>query len=448
MLENVALGLSDVLNPFQELFLTKTHPVSQKALSYIRGLFKSEKNRANCTSISASLGEFDHQSLNHLLTESPWSHTEVLEELSIKVGELFKEGQEVALLFDEVGFRKKGKHSACVGRQYLGCIGKHDNGQVAVVAGLSQGKHYCPVDVQLFMPESWEDDHQRRQKAKIPDHIHHRTKPQMALQMALDFKKRGIGFDYLGFDALYGSSFELIETLDQEAIRFIGDVKDNLQVYLTEPVFAIPKKPEGRPGRGHKLPVADQTTCSLRQYAHSLKLENDFEQIAFRDGTKQRIRALFHQKQVWICTDKQKGTLLKLQLIIRKDADAKVKYSFCNMHQDSLHQIAARQGQRVFVERIFEEGKNEIGMGDYQVRSWEGFHKHMTLCFLAFYYVAFQKVRYEEELPLTAPVVRKLVASTIVSRWQSLDSTMELCLVHLHRYHHQIQQNLIRDSVT
>jgi len=448
VLENVALGLDQALSPFKEFFITKTHPVSQKALSYIRGLFKSEKNRANCTSISDSLGEFDHQSIHHLLTESPWSHTEVLEGLSVKAGELFKADQEVALLFDEVGFRKKGKHSACVGRQYLGCIGKHDNGQVAVVAGLSQDRHYCPVDVRLFMPESWEDDHQRRRKAKIPDHIHHRTKPQMALQMALDFKRRGIGFDYLGFDALYGSSFDLIETLDKEGISFIGDVKDNVRVYLTKPGFAIPEKPEGGPGRGHRLPVADQPTSSLRQYTDSLNLENDFGQIAFRDGTKQRIKALFHQKQVWICTDKQKGALLKLQLIIRKDPDGKVKYSFCNMHQDSLPRIAARQGQRVFVERIFEEGKNEIGMGDYQVRSWDGFHKHMTLCFLAFYYVAFQKVQYEEDLPLTAPVIRKLVASTIVSRWQSLDSTLELCMEHLHSYHYQTQQNLIRDSVT
>lgn len=448
MLENVALGLDQALGSFKELFITQTHPVSQKAFSYIRGLFKSEKNRANCTSISDSLGEFDHQSINHLLTESPWSHTEVLEELSVKAGELFKEDQEIALLIDEVGFRKKGKHSACVGRQYLGCIGKHDNGQVAVVAGLSQGRHYCPVDVALFMPESWQDDHQRRNKAKIPDHIHHQTKPQMALQMIRALKQRDVSFDYLGFDALYGSSFELIETLDREGIPFIGDVRDNVLIYLEEPVFSIPEKGKDEPGRKHKLPVADQPTCSLRQYTDSLDLKNDFEQIAFRDGTKQKIKAYFHQKQVWICTDKQKGILLKLQLIIRKNLDGEVKYSFCNMHHDSLQQIAARQGQRVFVEKIFEEGKNEIGMGDYQVRSWDGFHKHMTLCFLAFYYVTFQKVQYEEDLPLTAPVIRKLVASTIFSRWQSLDSTMELCLQHLNRYHHQIQQNLIRDSVT
>lgn len=448
MLERVALDLDRVLIPFKEFFITQTHPVSQKALSYIRGLFKSEKNRANCTSISDSLGEFDHQSLNHLLTESPWSHTEVLEGLSVKARELFKADQEVALLIDEVGFRKKGNYSACVGRQYLGCIGKQDNGQVAVVAGLSQDRHYCPVDVQLFMPESWEGDHQRRKKAKIPDHIQHKTKPQMALQMIQGFNRRGIGFHYVGFDGLYGSSFDLIESLDKEAIPFIGDVKDNVRIYLTKPGFAIPEKPEGQPGRRHKLPVSDQPACSLRQYTDSLNLENDFEQIAFRDGTKQRIRALFHQKQVWICTNKQKGTLLKLQLIIRKDPDGKVKYSFANMHHDSLPLIAARQGQRVFVERIFEEGKNEIGMGDYQVRSWHGFHKHMTLCFLAFYYMAFQKIQYKEDLPLTAPVIRKLVASTIVSRWQSLEKSIDLCLAHLYSYHYQIQQNLIRDSVT
>ncbi|MBW3545864.1 MAG: IS701 family transposase [Bacteroidetes bacterium] len=444
----MALGLDEALLPFKDLFTTKTHPVSQKALSYIRGLFKSEKNRANCVSISDSLGEFDHQSVNHLLSESPWNYTEVLEELSFKARELFREEQEVALLVDEVGFRKKGKHSACVGRQYLGCIGKHDNGQVAVVAGLSQGSHYCPIDVQLFMPKKWEDDHERRKKAKIPDYIRHRTKPQMALQMILGLKGRGLDFDYLGFDSLYGSSFELIESLNSEGVLFIGDVKENIRVYLEEPVFAVPEKPEGSFGRKFKRPVASQPSCLLNQYMDTLTLKDDFEQIAFRDGTKQKIRAHFHQRQVWLCTNKQKGTLLKLKLIIRKNPDGEVKYSFCNMHQDSLQQIAVRQGQRVFVERIFEEGKNEIGMGDYQVRSWDGFHKHMTLCFLAFYYVALQKVRYEEDVPLTAPIIRKLVASTIFSRWQSLDSTMELCLQQLARYHCQIQQNLKRDLVT
>jgi SRSO17 transposase len=443
----VALGLTNLLSPFSPLFQTKTHQVSDKALCYIRGLFKSEKNRANCTAIADSLGELDHQSLNHLLSESPWDYREVLEEISVKVDQMFAHKEETALLIDEVGFRKKGKSSACVGRQYLGCLGKQDNGQVAVVSGLSSENHYCPVDIRLFMPKNWENDKARREKAKIPDYIRHQTKPQMALRMIQDLKARGIHFNYVGFDALYGSSFELIETIDEEQISFIGDVKDNVQVYTSRPNFFIPEKQEGKRGRSPLRYKTDMNSISLRTYKEKLS-NDDFELITFRDGTKQKIKAYFHQKEIWICTDSEKGITLRLQLIIRKDLDGTVKYSFCNMHDCPLLQIARRQGQRVFVERIFEEGKNQIGMGDYQVRSWAGFHKHMTLCFLAFYYIASQKLMYENDFPFTAPVIRKLVASTIVSKWESLDATIELCLQHVMHYHRKTQRNLREDWVT
>lgn len=439
----MAVGLDEGLSPFQGFFQTRTHPVFHRALSYIRGLFKSEKNRANCTSIADSLGELDHQSLNHLLSNSPWDYTQVLREISQSTSSLLSGLEETALLIDEVGFRKKGRHSACVGRQYLGCLGKQDNGQVAVVGGLSSGSHYCPVDVELFMPKSWDCDHQRRKKAGIPDHIHHRSKTDMALEMILDLRSRGISFDYVGFDALYGSSGRLVGELDKASIPFIGDVRENIGVYLSEPGFAVPAAQKGKRGRKPKLPKADISTVSLKEYMETLEPE-EFTEIAFRNGTKQKIKALFHQKEVWVETDGQVDKALRLQLIIRKDIDGTTKYSFCNMHGDTLEKIAQRQGQRVFVERIFEEGKNQIGLGDYQIRSWEGFHKHMTLCFMAFYYIAVQKVKHSETLPLTAPVIRKLVASTITSRWENLENTMEYCLKHLYDYRRQIQRNLSR----
>ena len=100
------------------------------------------------------------------------------------------------------------------------------------------------------------------------------------------------------------------------------------------------------------------------------------------------------------------------------------------------------------MERIFEEGKNQIGMGDYQLRSWEGFHKHMTLCFLAFYYILAQKIRHKDDIPLTAPIIRKLVASTIICRWDHTNSAIELALKALNKYYNQIETNQIRDSVT
>lgn len=81
---------------------------------------------------------------------------------------LRKQKDKIYLLVDEVGFRKKGKHSACVGHQYIGSIGKNDNGQVAVAVGLSAGNFYCPVEMELFMPGDWGADEQRRSKAGIP----------------------------------------------------------------------------------------------------------------------------------------------------------------------------------------------------------------------------------------------------------------------------------------
>jgi len=443
----VATGLSFTLEQFAKHFKTTTHPVSHKAFSYIRGLFKSEKKRANCTSISDSLAEFDHQSLNHLLSESPWHFQNVLDEIASKTQELFDPTQKTALLLDEVGFRKKGKKSACVGRQYLGCIGKQDNGQVAVVSGLSQGHYYSPIDIKLFMPESWQDDHIRRKQAKIPANIMHQSKPQMALEMIKTLQMKGVKFDYVGFDALYGSSIGLLQALDDDGVSFIGDARDNLKVYLNHPCFSIPSKTKGTPGRTPKIPLADQKDTSLREYVSSLQHDN-FTQIAFRDGTKGKVKAQFHRKEIWVCSDRQAGLALKLILIIRKDEDGTTKYSFTNMYDASLEQMAARQGQRVFVERIFEEGKNQIGMGDYQVRSWEGFHKHMTLCFLAFHYILVQKIRHKDEIPLTAPIIRKLVASTIISKWDNTDSAIELAFRTLNRYYHQIQTNQIRDSVT
>jgi SRSO17 transposase len=191
--------------------------------------------------------------MNHLLSDSPWNYQDVLADLCIKTSEVLSgTGQEVGLLIDEVGFRKKGRHSACVGRQYLGCIGKHDNGQVAVVAGLSSGKYYCPIDVALFMPKSWQDDHIRRKKAKIPENIQHQSKPDMAGAMIASMRKMAINFDYVAFDALYGNSFDLLSALHAENILFVGDVRDNVKISVEPITYSLPEKPPHSKGRKFK----------------------------------------------------------------------------------------------------------------------------------------------------------------------------------------------------
>jgi SRSO17 transposase len=429
----VAFGLEDFFSFFVPCFKSKTRQIQDKALTYLKGLFKCEKKRANCQFIADSLDEFNHQSLNHMLTDSPWEATGVFWELCRMVPGHFDQTRPVALLIDEVGNRKKGKSSACVARQYLGSIGKQDNGQVAVVAGLAQGDGYCPVYAELFMPECWEKDTERRKKAGIPDHVRHRSKPQMALDMILDLLEKGVKFDYVNYDALYGSSKSMVETLVEKGIRYVGDVKQNMLVFLEKPDFVSPETAVKTRGRKRKYPHTKNEGVKVSDYKDALK-EEQWQKIAFRNGSNNPIEALFHSREVWVCTDEKTGNLCRLILLIRKDPDGKTKYSLTNMVDLDLKELAYRQGQRVFVEKIFEEGKNQVGMGDYQVRSWDGFHKHMALCFLGLCYIFYQKRKLKEKIPLTAPIIRKLVASAIKSKWDHVNSAISLAKTQLKRY--------------
>jgi SRSO17 transposase len=120
------------------------------------------------------------------------------------------------LLIDESSHRKKGTKSVGVARQYCGTIGKVDNCQVAVYAGLSKENFYGLVDAALFLPEEWTGDKSRCRKAGIPGECQvHKTKPELALEIVKRQKANGIKFDWVGGDGLYGNAPALLGGLDQ-----------------------------------------------------------------------------------------------------------------------------------------------------------------------------------------------------------------------------------------
>lgn len=308
-----------------------------------------------------------------------------MDEVAQEASKLFEQDKKpVALLIDELGFRKKGNMSACVARQYLGCIGKVDNGQVAVGAGLCQGRFFAPIDMRLFMPEEWEEDTARREKCNIAKDEKHLSKPVMAQKMIEHALSKGIAFDFVNFDALYGNTPSLLNFLESKNIDFIGDIRSNFTVHFAH----------------HK-----EQGCSVGQYLNCLS-DQDFEPINIRQSTKGWLKAHFHYAKVQVLAD---GKWLDLILLIRKDADGKMKFSLSNMLDDHIIELAEKQAQRIFVEQMFKEGKNQIGMGDYQIRGWNGFHNHMALCMMAMLLIAKIKMEYNGET-YTAPLVRKLIS--------------------------------------
>ena len=383
----------------------------------------------------------DGQGLHHMLTQSPWEYNKVFSQLFDQALSLLKGlGKKIYIPIDEVGHRKKGKHSACVGHQYIGSIGKNDNGQVAVTAALSAGDFYCPVEMELFMPQHWQDDEQRRTQAAIPKNKKHESKTLMALRMIKSvIKKCSKSFECVIFDALYGNAIDLIYQLFRQKIPFVGEIKKNFTVFLGEPQWVRqPYKGKGRKPIHKKL---NPKAVSVSHYADSLN-KKDFTALTVRKGTKGTVHALYHMRKVWVLHEPT-GTLLPMHLLIRKNADGSLKFAlgFFN-DRITLKRMAKAQAQRTFVERVFEEGKNIVGLGDYHVRSWNGFHKHMALCCLNLLFLMQQKIKLRESIgKVTAYQLQELVNASIVTL-SSLDHVIARLTIQIPRYQNQIENQL------
>jgi SRSO17 transposase len=122
------------------------------------------------------------QNLHHFISESPWEWEPVIERIGSDLDAMFRKRPErIGLLIDESGWKKAGKYSVGVARQYLGSLGKVDNGQVAVFASLVQGDKVGIINTRLYLPESWTSDRKRWEKAGIPqDRMIFHTKPELA----------------------------------------------------------------------------------------------------------------------------------------------------------------------------------------------------------------------------------------------------------------------------
>jgi SRSO17 transposase len=359
------------------------------------------------------LKETNSQSINHMLSEAPWDYQDLFEGIFNRAYKLLKSHKKkVYLLVDEVGVRKKGTESACVSRQYLGCIGKSDNGQVAVVAALNSEDFYAPVSIELFMSKDWEKDKVRRTKTKIPDSIKHRTKIEMALEVILKLYKKIKPLEYVVFDALYGSAIGFLNVLIKKKIPFVGDIKENATIYLSLPKMAIPEN-SGR-GRKSSLPKPNKKGISILNYQQSLK-KYDYQKLDIRQGTKGMLKAYYHRIKVWVMNNETQE-FLEVYLLIRKNIDGSFQYAVgYNPVKSTIIEMAKAQAQRVFVERVFEEGKNIVGMADYQVRSWDGFHRHMALCSLCLLFIMEQKILLAHTVgKVTGYQLQELINATIL----------------------------------
>lgn len=399
----------------------------------MEGLFHEGKH--NIARMAERIPGSNYDQLHHFISNSPWAHEPVLAAVGKDISSLFSANSgPVGLIIDESGHRKSGKKSVGVSRQYLGSIGKTDNGQVAVFGALAQGDHVGMVDARLYLPKSWTRDKKRCDKAGIPANNQlFKTKPQLALEMIQSLEDV-VAYDWIGGDGIYGDSAELRRGIAALGKKYVLDVHKKQSVYLEHPRPFIPEGPTGQGGKKNTY-KSDKKPITIRSLLTTIS-EKQWSTYTFRQGTKgpKTRQVVCFDVYIWIKHRAKTDEVEKLRLIISREVDgSKIKYSLTNdIAQQgyipwSEESLVYRQMHRYWVERAIQDCKDTLGMTDYQVRTWRAWHHHITLTIMALHYMLEQKIEHQEEIPLlSCPDIKFFLAMNLNRKATSERETWEL----------------------
>ena len=223
------------------------------------------------------------------LTHSKWSHREVIDHVAQDADNLLGDSKQACLLIDESGFAKQGKGSVGVARQWLGRLGKVDNGQVAVFGVLANGKYATPIDVHMYLPEQWIDAPKRCDAAGIPkEDRKFRTKPELGLEIVRHAREKGLHFGWVGADAGYGKGPGFCSALDEMGETFVVDLHTDFHIFLEDPQPYIPEQTKKR-GRPPKKYQTDNESVEVGVMIKQLPSWR-WETVTLRDTTRGKLR--------------------------------------------------------------------------------------------------------------------------------------------------------------
>ena len=368
---------------------------------YLCGLMQADPNKKNMERMEERVPDADEQQLQHMLTDSPWDHQAVIDQVALETDQWLGGHPNSCLLIDESGFKKSGNHSVGVARQWCGRLGKVDNCQVGVFAALGRDRRVTLVDERLYLPEQWCDDAKRCNLAGIPEaHQCFKTKVALALEMVEHQRRIGVRFSWVGADGFYGNDPAFLRGIDAMSEVFVADVHCNQWIYLEDSRPTL-KKRKGK--RGRKPTKLEANTAAIRvDQWQSEQPDEAWTRVKVRDSTRGDLEVEVLHQRVWLW-DKEEPAAHCWHLIVRREINApgEIKYTLSNAPAETpIKRLAEMQAQRYWVERAFQDGKSECGMADYQVRKWNAWHHHMALVFMAMLFMLEERLRAEDVHPL------------------------------------------------
>ena len=332
----------------------------RRAVGYIRGLL-SDAERKNGWQVAEHLGEATPDGVQHLLARADWDADAVRDDLLGYVAEHLGDPDGV-LIVDETGFLKKGTRSCGVARQYTGTAGRIENAQVGVFLGYATANGRALLDRALYLPKEWAWDAGRRTGAGVPGEVGFATKIVLARRMIDRAVAAGVPAKWVTADAVYGSDYHFRATAEGHGLGYVVGVRADFAVWSGfRQVRATALLAEVPADAWQRLSCGDGAK-GPRVYDWALLRTNSPDPAEYAR---------------WV-------------LIRRSVSDpTEVAYFACGGPPGTtLRQLVLVAGARWAIEDLFELAKGECGLDEYEVRSWTGWHRHVTLSLFALAVVA------------------------------------------------------------
>jgi SRSO17 transposase len=360
---------------------------------YVRGLLVQRAERRNAENLAEAVvgtAGRDARALQQFLTDSPWDCEAVTAELQRFVAERLlpqtpAEGTagEGVWTLDSTGFAKRGTRSAGVARQYSGTLGKVDNCQIGVFLGYATARGHALVAGRLWLPREWADDSDRCRRAGVPEEVVAAGyQSQADLGLAL-LRQAGAAGALVGrwvtADEAFGQVPAFRDALDAEGCWYAAEVPCTTPVFTAAPrTEHVRLAPDGPP----RLAVVQPPAQTVQAVAAALAADQ-WTTLTVADGAQGPRTYAFAARRVWESRDEVPGRAC--WLVLRRNLDgSESKYSLSNAPEETPLATVARVGAtRWTVETEFQLNKGQVGLDEYEVRSWSGWHHHVTLCLLA-----------------------------------------------------------------
>ena len=368
----------------------------ERACQYTVGLLSALPRKNGETMAAAIANVPNKQSIYQFLAVSPWEAPELDRRRVQHALAVASSGRDCTVIFDEVSQLKQGRSSVGVKRQYLGCVGKTANGQVAVTLHYCDDRFDWPITGQIYLPREWAEDEARRKQARIPAEVPFLAKGQIALALLSRARSWGVPVHCVAMDPGY-ADLATLGALDEQGLAFCAGVKSDFGVRVPQEVedWMPPEAAPHRRGRPRLHPDPRLLPPVYRVDAVRAAIPEElWRTVTYREGTTGLLTKQFAAVQARCATAERTGPAV--WLLFERPCPGTIgdhkQYVVAPRSEATLDELAQLAHRRPLIERYsYENGKGEAGLSDYQGRSWQGFHHHLAMVMVALTWLNLQR---------------------------------------------------------